>query len=104
MPATADGRELLPVACALGPADGARRLDEWRELAAAAGAGREVKPGAVTLRFRDLPGVRDRLQRLVSAERECCAFLGWEFVRTPSGWDVEITGTDDDLRALPFAD
>lgn len=48
---------------------------------ARAGDGHTRTPGTITLRFRDLPSVEDELKQLVSAERTCCAFLGWTLDR-----------------------
>jgi hypothetical protein len=56
----------------------------------------------LTLRFRDLPGVREELDRLIAAERECCAFLGWEVASSEAEVHVYITGHPDELRALTF--
>jgi hypothetical protein len=56
----------------------------------------------LTLRFRDLPGVRDELDRLVAAERDCCGFLGWEVASSEGELHVYITGDLDELRALTF--
>lgn len=100
----ADERNLLPVACTLGPADGAERLQEWRRITSAAGVGRELSPGKLTLRFRDLPTVQAELNRLVDAERHCCQFLGWDLRPAASEWHVEITGSDEDLRTLLIAE
>jgi len=59
--------------------------------------------GLATLTFRDAPGVGDELQKLVAAERECCAFLRWNVVKTATEWRVEISGSDEELRSLPVA-
>jgi hypothetical protein len=96
-------RPLLPVACTLGPVDGAQRLEEWRRLSATTGLGQELAGGKLTLRFRDLPGVREELDRLVAAERECCGFLGWEVTPSEGELHVQITGNPDELRTLAFA-
>jgi hypothetical protein len=94
---------MLPVACTLGPADGARRLEEWRGLAATAGLGRDLVGRTLTVRFRDLPRVRAELDRLVAAERECCAFLGWDVAACEGELHVHITGNPDELRTLALA-
>ena len=65
--------------------------------------GRDLAPGRLTLRFRDGPGVGDELTRLVAAERDCCAFLGWRVVHSEDEWRVEITGTDEELQTLSFS-
>jgi hypothetical protein len=97
------GRALLPVACTLGSEDGAQRLEEWRRLSASAGLGRGLAARKLTLRFRDLPGVRDELERLIAGERDCCAFLGWEVAFSEGELHVHITGDPDELRALTLA-
>lgn len=65
----------LPLACSLdGPALG-ERLAEMRAV------GRESLIAADpvgNLRFRASPAVRRRLERIVAAEAECCAFLSLE--------------------------
>ena len=65
----------LPIACSLGPDDAAARGDEWRRVAAQALVERIREPGSARLRFRTMAGVRQTLDDLVEAERECCPFL-----------------------------
>ena len=97
-----ENREVLPVACTLGQVDGARRLADWRRITADAGAGHAVTPGMLTLRFRDAPGIGAELKRLVTAERECCGFLGWNVARVDDEWQVNVSGSDAELRSLPL--
>ena len=74
----------LPIACTLdGPAL-AERLAEIRAVGHEALIAAE--PGGV-VRFHATPEVRERLERIVAAEAECCAFL-----------DFELSQTDDELR------
>ena len=103
---TLESEELasLPIACTLGPADGRQRLEDWRRVVTIAGAGRHIEQGSLTLKFRDVADVGAELHRLVAAERDCCAFLGWNLTRVDGQWQVEITGADDELRALNLAD
>src|SRR3954453_23035083 len=100
MTANQPERQLLPVACTLGPSEGMRRLVEWRQVMSSASVGRDLAGGKLTLRFRDEPTVAEELARLVAAERNCCAFLGWRLTRVGDGWHVEITGDDAELQAL----
>lgn len=93
-------RPLLPVACTLGADDGAERLSQWRQVASVAAVGRRLVPGKLTLRFRNVATVGVELERLVTAERDCCSYLGWRLVRVNDEWHVEITGADADLEAL----
>jgi hypothetical protein len=99
-----DGRDQLPIACTLGPADGAHRVEDWRRVTTLAGSGRKLAAGRIILKFRDLPEVSTELERLVAAERDCCGFLSWDLVHADAEWMVEITGDDDDLRALLLAE
>ena len=63
----------LPLACSLDAPALAERLAEMRAL------GRDAliaaEPESV-VRFRATPETRRRLERIVAAEAECCAFLG----------------------------
>jgi hypothetical protein len=102
MHADADGRRQLPVACTLGQEDGAQRVRDWRRVLQDAGAGTQREPGRFTIRFHDRAGIEDELTRLADAERDCCAFLGWNVVQHEGEWRVEITGRDEDLRTLSF--
>lgn len=102
MTSDAAGRPLLPIACTLGPDDGPQRLEQWRRLSTVAGAGRTQAPGRVVLRFRDEPGVADQLRQLVDAERQCCAFLDWQLTHVAGECRVEITGSGEELAALPL--
>ena len=95
-------RRLVPIACSLGPSDGAARLAKWRRIAAASGLGQTTEPGRVTIRFRDDAGVANELHRLVAAERDCCAFLGWALVNIDGECRVEVSGSDEELQTLPL--
>jgi hypothetical protein len=76
-------------------------MEDWRGHRARAGIARETAPGRVSLRFRDAPGIHPALQKLVEAERGCCAFLDWQLVRDDKGWRVEISGSEEGVRSLP---
>lgn len=101
MSAEAGGRELLPIACALGPDDGAQRIGEWERLGRSFGLGREVGIEAVTIRFRDMPDVVRELDRLVTAERICCPFLSWEVTSGSGELRLVISGDAESIKALP---
>lgn len=98
----AETRRLLPIACTLGPADGVRRLSDWRRVLTSEGLGRIAESGRVILRFRDVQGLGEQLQHLVAAEAECCAFLEWSVTRVQGEWQVQITGTEQELGTLPL--
>ncbi|HEX4308256.1 MAG TPA: hypothetical protein VHZ54_19625 [Solirubrobacterales bacterium] len=64
-----------PIACSLGADDLRRRLEEIAALGAEGLRGRSVEGNARILRFRPDPAIRRRLEEVVAAESECCAFL-----------------------------
>lgn len=93
-------RPLLPIACTLGVDEGRQRIEDWRAVVRRSGTSTMRDPGVITIEFRDGPEVGAQLTRLVNAERDCCAFLGWELLRTDAGWALRITGTDDELATV----
>ena len=72
-----DGRAELPVACTLGPADGAERMRRWQRLAAAAAPASHLEDGRLVVRYQPVPGVLGELRDLAAAEADCCSFAGW---------------------------
>jgi MerR family transcriptional regulator, copper efflux regulator len=84
----------LPIACSL---DAARLRAREAELAR---LGRSLisadEPGRVpvTLRFTADPQTRERLDRIVAAERECCPFLDLR-VREGETLELTIDGPED---------
>jgi hypothetical protein len=71
------GRSDLPLACTLGPADGAERLRRWQQLAAAAAPVARLAGHQLEVRYQPAPGVLDELRSLARAEAECCSFVSW---------------------------
>ena len=64
-----------PIACILDRALMPERVAEIAALARDGLQSVESTEGSATLRFRRDPAVRERLERIVAAESECCAFL-----------------------------
>jgi hypothetical protein len=73
--ATISGMRDLPLACSLDAPALEERLAEMRALGREAVLG--VQPDG-ELRFRATPAVRERLERILAAEAECCAFLRFD--------------------------
>ncbi len=71
------GRPELPLACTLGPADGAERSRRWRQLAAEALPVVRRTAGRLEVRYQPGAGVLDELRTLAAAEAECCSFVAW---------------------------
>lgn len=70
--------EELPVVCSLGAGDLEERLAEIGAVGAESLIEHRQEGGAHLLRFRADTGTRERLEGIVAAEAECCAFLDLE--------------------------
>lgn len=70
MPESASPGE-LPLACSLGPGDGAARQRRWRQLAHAAAPAAVLAGHQLEVRYRPGPGVLEELRSLARAENEC---------------------------------
>lgn len=68
----------LPISCTLGPNDGAERRRRWEALAEAGAASTHRSGHRLEVRYRAEPGVRDELEALAAAERDCCSFVTWD--------------------------
>jgi hypothetical protein len=65
----------LPVVCSLGAEDLEQRLAAIGELGAESLIDHRQDGGRHLLRFRSDSRTRERLEDIIRAERECCAFL-----------------------------
>jgi len=93
----------LPLACTLGPDDGAARLRRWRALAARFPPHAVRAPGRLELRWRLDPEAARELHALAGAERECCAFASWTVIRDGADTILRVTADPerpDDLAAV----
>lgn len=68
---------MLPpsIACSLSAGDLKQRLAEIAAVGEGSPVGREVNGATHLLRFRSDAATRRRLEKIVAAEAECCAFL-----------------------------
>jgi hypothetical protein len=89
------GRAELPLACTLGPADGAERSRRWRQLAAETAPAARRTEGRLEIRYQPGPGVLDELRALVAAEAECCSFVDWA-VTEQAGYPTLIVSAPAD--------
>ena len=76
MPSPVDRGE-LPIACSLGPGDGAERMRRWRVLVGAANPIASRGGRILEVRFQPGAGILDELVALAAAEQECCSFVTW---------------------------
>lgn len=81
-------RTLPFVACALGPDDQRKRVDEWTSVLAHARARVDVEDGR---RYVFDPEAAPTVRRLASAERECCSFLEFAFDEDDAGFAMTVT-------------
>ncbi|HXS47998.1 MAG TPA: hypothetical protein VN756_11110 [Solirubrobacterales bacterium] len=65
----------LPIVCSLGAGDLEQRLAAIGEIGAKSLVDSEEDAGRHLLRFRPDPGTRERLEAIIEAEGQCCAFL-----------------------------
>lgn len=53
-------------------------MARWRALAALGAPSVSREADALVVAYPDGPGVRDELDELAAAERECCSFADWD--------------------------
>jgi hypothetical protein len=68
----------LPVACTLGAGDGAHRMQRWEALSLKGRPSARRCGHQLVVAYRAEPGVREELEALVAAERQCCSFVAWD--------------------------
>jgi hypothetical protein len=95
------GEAMTVAACSLGADDGRTRMLRWRALAEAAGpAARRIGP---VLEISYPLDVRQELESLVAAERQCCQFVGWDIMRRGDTLVLQIAadpGRPDDIDSF----
>lgn len=89
----------LPVACTLGPADGAARVARWQALSKTRLDVRH-EPGEVVVLYESRRAVHEELESLVAAERECCGFAEWEVTRDSENVVLRIRADTQGLAAI----
>src|SRR5919109_1414675 len=84
----------LPIACSLSAAELPARLREMTELGRAALLDVRHEPTRAELRFAAGVGVRDRVDGIVAAESQCCAFLAMSVSDEPGTVVLRIEAPD----------
>jgi SAM-dependent methyltransferase len=82
----------LELACSLSGAELRERREEWRSIEAAL-VERSERDGVVETAYRATPELRQRLERLLELERECCAGARWELREDGALLRMSITAT-----------
>lgn len=90
----------LPIACTLDSDDGGQRLARWRALSAAATPSVRREPEALVVAYPAGSGVREELEALAAAERQCCAFAEWEVSQDTDRVVLRIASDRDGLAAI----
>jgi hypothetical protein len=89
----------LPIACSLSASDLSTRLREMAELGEAALLEVRHEPARAELRFAAAAGVRDRVERIATAESRCCPFLALRVEDEP-GTVVLLVQAPDDAKPV----
>lgn len=90
----------LQIACSLTASKGAARIARWRALAADQCQGLRREGDRLVVRFRRRPGVREELDALAAAERECCSFAEWEVTQDADHVVLTVRSEPDGLATV----
>jgi hypothetical protein len=85
----------LPIACSLTAAELPKRLAEMAALGREALVDVRTESRRAELRFADAAGVRQRVEAIVAAESECCAFLTMRVSDAPDSVVLAISAPED---------
>jgi hypothetical protein len=99
------------IACSLSATELPERLDEMADLGRAALVGAHTEALQAQLRFAAGAGIRDRVEAIVAAESQCCAFLAMGVseesgavvmtITAPEGAEVVLAELVDAFRGQP---
>ncbi|MBA2764137.1 MAG: hypothetical protein H0U42_05560 [Thermoleophilaceae bacterium] len=84
--------EPVPIACTLSSAGMSERLAEMKLVGASGLLSASHDGAAASLQFRAEPGLSDRLEMIVAAEAECCAFLELELTERDGSLELSVHG------------
>ena len=90
----------LPIACTLDASDGAQRLARWRALSARAAPHVVREDDALVVAYPAGRGVREELDVLAAAERQCCSFADWEVEQDRDRVVMRIRSQPEGLAAI----
>jgi hypothetical protein len=85
----------LPIACSLNASEFPERLAEMADLGRAALIDARTEPTRAQLRFAAGAGVRARVEAIVAAESQCCAFLTMRVSDEPDTVVLTIDAPED---------
>ena len=92
----------VPDACTLTPPELGERIAWIRQEILPHALGREALEGGVAWRFAPDPGVREKLERLVVLESDCCNSdaIRFSLHEEPEALRLEVHGIDPELSLL----
>jgi hypothetical protein len=96
------GRELLPIACTLGPSSSRDRLSRWTALNDAYRVGSSRSDGRYVVRYRHTGESRAELETLVAGERDCCGFVSWSSDVIDGELRLTVEGSADQIDGVLF--
>jgi hypothetical protein len=80
-----------PIACSLTAAEMPARFGEMADIGRASLLAVESAGRQAALRFRAVPGTRERLDAIVIAESQCCSFLDFDLRDVSDGVVLTVT-------------
>jgi hypothetical protein len=93
----------LPIACTLGPDDGAARMQRWKAVSTKARVSARRSGHLLEVRYQPAPGIREELHALVAAERNCCSFAQWQVSDNEDAVVLRVMvhpGRQDDIAGI----
>ncbi len=93
----------MPVACTLGPNDGAARMRQWHALSEKGHPGARRRGHLLEVRYQPELGLREELEALAAAERRCCSFVAWNVNEDEVQVVLQVAadpGTPDDIAPI----
>lgn len=93
----------VPIACTLGPDDGAARMRRWEALSEKGRPGARRRGHLLEVRYQPEPGIREELEALAAAERQCCSFVAWNVSQDQDDVILRVTadpGVPDDVAPI----
>jgi hypothetical protein len=82
---------VVPIACSLSADEARDRIARWNDLTLEAKLTSRAEDGLVEAEFCNTSAVRNALEILVVAERECCPFLRFDLRETETVVTLTIT-------------
>ena len=93
----------MPVACTLGPNDGAARMRRWEALSKQGLPTARRRGHLLEVRYQLTLDLHEELEALAAAERECCSFVAWNVTQDQDYVVLRVAadpGAPDDVAAI----